>query len=262
MMLTSGIANARYKLQAALPAYAAGALAEPHHPHTIAALFRQLGVCRLLTEGVAEPLFVAQMQSASAYLYGLRTMRDDDKVTSLAGAWWDAIGGECWDAVAEISEHSRPAVNPAWEHEDDFLYVWFLMSRYARRPAASRPELRKLLDRWTAVLEGAHDPRHSLCDALLRGDAMAFRAAFIEVADAREAELRQQVEDRALPEEHAAWYFPFWGEGLALLRLAERDGLATDEHCAMVPQVTRAHSPFVFDAQAWRRVDHLPRRSA
>jgi hypothetical protein len=260
MMLAAGRENARHKLQAALPGYAAGTHAAAHHPHAMAALYRQLGVCSLLTGGVAEPLQLALMQAASAYLFRLPAMHDDDKVTSRGGAFWDAVGGGYWDAAADIAAASRSTFNPAWEHEDDFLHVWFVMSRYFRRPAATKREQKALLDRWSVVLDGAHDPRRDLCDALLRGDAAGFRAAFADVADAREADVRAQIAALTLSDEHAAWYLPFWGEGLALLRLAERDGLATDEHCRMVPQICRVPCPFAYDADAWRRIDFTPRR--
>lgn len=259
MHLAIGIANARHKLLTALPGYTSGAHAAAHHPHAMAALFRQLGACRMLTEGVAEPLFVAQMQSAAAYLHRLPAMAEDDKVTSRAAAFWDAVGGTYWDAAAAIASHSRATPNPAWEHEDDFLYVWFIMTRYFREPVAGKRQQRDLLARWQAVLAGGHDPRLALCEALLRGDADAFRAAFDEVADVREADILAQIDDLTLPEEHAAWFLPFWGEGLALLRLAERDGLATDEHCKMVPQVTRAAVPWAFTKDAWQTVDFRPR---
>lgn len=265
MMLRVGADNARYMLEQSIPGYAAGTLTAAHHPHALAALFRQLGVCRMLSEGVVEPLFVAQMQAVSAYLHRLPSMAEDDKVTSRANVLWDAIGGEYWDAAAAIARHSRASFHPAWEHEDDFLFVWFLMTRYfggaptVDEGAGARRQ-RALLDRWEVVLAGAYDPRLRLCDALLRGDGNDFRDAFAETGAARAEELRAQVAARALSEAHAAWVRPFWGEGLALLRLAGRDGLATDEHCEMVPELTRVPNPFVYDNDAWRGIDFTPRR--
>lgn len=257
MLLHAGIANALYQLERVIPAYAAGTLTEPHHPHGIGVLFRKLGVCRLLTTGEAEPLLLAQMQSASAYLHRLPVMRNDDKVTSRAGVFWDAIGGGYWEAAAEIARHSRTTFNPAWEHEDDFLYVWFLMMRYFLDDGSVEAEERQraLLDRWEAVLGGSHASRYSLCEALLHCDAAGFGDALDEVGDAREASLRQQLDRGRLPEEDAVWSLPLWPEGLALLRLADRDGLQTDAHCKGVPQVTRDSTPHTYNAESWRRVE-------
>ncbi|MCA9706812.1 MAG: hypothetical protein KDK70_13250 [Myxococcales bacterium] len=254
MLLHAGIDNALFQLEQVLPAYAAGALTEPHHPHAIAVLFRKLGACRLLTTGEAEPLLRAHNQSVSAYLHRLPRMADDDKVTSRAGVLWDAIGGGYWDAAVDIARHSRSTVNPAWEHEDDFLYVWFLMTRYLLGDGGLEAEAqqRVLLERWDTILGGSHDPRRWLCDALLQRDARAFHAAFEEVGDAREAALRQQLHRGRLPEDDAVWSLPLWLEGLALLRLAERDGLPTDAHCSGVPEVLRGHGDRAYEAGAWR----------
>jgi hypothetical protein len=270
VLLGSAIDNAISELRRALPAFASGKLDEPHHPHAIAVLYRKLGVCRLLSQGVAEPLFIAQMQSVSAYLSRLPTMANDDKVTSRAAVLFDAIGGAYWDAAAEIARHGRASANPAWEHEDDFLYVWFLIQRYFLDVVADdaseddrlqrEQRLRALLGRWEIVLEGDHDPRLLLCDALLREDSDDFMAAFQEVADAREAEVRTRIERGELPEEDACWVLPWWGEGLALLRLADRDHVRTEAHCSMVPQVMRGANPYVYDSRAWTQIDIRPTR--
>ncbi|MGB3292230.1 MAG: hypothetical protein WBB01_04440 [Phormidesmis sp.] len=229
-LLYAGIHNSRYQLERLLPVYEAGTLTEPHHPHAIAMLYRRLGVCQLLTTGSAEPLFEALRKGVSAFLLGLPRMAEDDKVTSRAGVLWDALVCDRWDAAVEIARHSRSIVNPAWEHEDDFLYVWFLMTRYLRDDGSLDAEERQrdLLARWDDVLEGQHDPRRDLCEALLHRDTTAFRAAFEAVGDAREAELRRRLDDHALPTDVAAWALPVWLEGLALLRLAESDGLQTN----------------------------------
>ncbi|MCX4242253.1 hypothetical protein [Paraliomyxa miuraensis] len=270
MLLTIGIDNAISQLQRVLPGYSSGQLDEPHHPHAIAVLYRKLGVCRMLDQGVVEPLFVAQMQSASAYLTRLPRLSDHDKVTSRSAVFFDAIGGEYWDAAAKIAAGSRPTVNPTWEHEDDFLYVWFLMTRYfldglegdedEAAKAAWEQRQRDLLERWEVVLEGGLDPRLPLCDALLRRDEGDFGVAFEEVAGARDQRVRKQIERGEVREDDAVWVLPWWGEGLALLRLAERDGLRTDEHCPMVPQISRGPNPFAYDPMAWGRIDFRPAR--
>ena len=261
-LLRDNIDNAILNLQRIIPDYAAGKLAEPHHPHALGVLFRRLGASRMLTTGTTEPLLLAQMQAAGAYLHRLPSMPDEHKVTSRAAVFWDAVGGQYWPAAAEIAKHSRSIVNRAWEHEDDFLYVRFLMTRYfldvapdGDRNARAQAELRQqaLLDRWGRVLAGAGDPRRTLCAALLHRDAQTFRAAFDKTADAREALLRRQLDERQLPEEDAAWSLPVWSEGLALLRLAERDGLPVDDHCRGIPEILRGPNPYAYDPNAWRR---------
>ena len=135
-------------------------------PHGIAGLFRQLGTCRLLLEGNAAALFTAQMQSASVYLFRLPAIDDDAKVTSWAACWWDAIAGGYWDAARDIARLSPPTPNPQHEHEDDFLYVAFLMHEYFLATDRSDPtafetherEQSQRLARWRACWKGNPTP--------------------------------------------------------------------------------------------------------
>jgi hypothetical protein len=229
------IENAHGALTTVLPAYATGQFAQPNLPHAIGIQFRQLGTCRMLLEGVAAPLRRAQMQAAGAYLFRLPGMADDDKVTSLAAVFWDAVAGGYGSAARDIALHSRRTPNRDREHEDDFLYVMYLMQRYFLRPDATDAvaterhahEQVARLHRWSVVLDGAPDPRLTLCEALRDGDEEAFEAGLSQSAAAREAKLDKLIERGALSSELALWMKPVWPEGLALLRLAERDGLGT-----------------------------------
>ena len=259
-LLEAVIDNTRYKLPTLVHRYAGNPALQAHEPHALATLFRCLGVSRMFTEGVVEPLFIAQMQSAGVYLHGLRRLTDEQKVTSRSSAWWDAIGGEYWEAASEIARNSRATPNLTWEHEDDFLYVYFLMTRYFLsrdpQPAVKQGQL-DLLTRWEQVLNGAFDPRLDLCKALVVVDADAFLSALLQVADARDVDVRQKAARGTLTDEDAAWFLPFWGEGLALLRLAERDGLSVADTCPMVPEIARSKNPLPFDVQAWTRPELL-----
>jgi hypothetical protein len=222
----------------------------------------------MLLEGVAAPLFIAQMQAASVYLFRLPALASDDKVTSLAGCWWDAIAGGYWEAAREIARLSRMTPNLNREHEDDFLYVMFLMQQYFLAPDASNVEARaahtreqaERLERWQAVLDGAPDPKLDLCRAVQERDAGAFQEALLAVGDQRRMNLDAMERKGALLGEQALWVKPVWPEGLALLRLAELQGFGADFDCPDVPALLRVSPPFHYDANAWRNIDFQPAR--
>lgn len=266
LQLYVAIDNARERLEPLLPAYGEGRLTQPELPHALGILFRQLGTCRMLLEGVATPLLVAQMQAASIYSFGLHLLPLEEKVTSFAGCWWDAIAGGYWDAAREIAQLSRVTPNQNREHEDDFLYVMFLMQRYFLGPAPVHSNERAAhdeaqawrLERWHEVLEGGYDPKLDLCQALQTGDASAFQHALLAVSDQRRASLEAMEVKGTLLDEQALWAKPVWPEGLALMRLAQLDGLGSDFDCPDVPELLRAPSPLRYDADAWRNVDFLP----
>lgn len=266
LQLYVAIENARDQLEPLLPSYGAGQLTEPELPHAFGILFRQLGTCRMLLEGVAAPLFVAQMQAASSYLFRLPALPLEDKVTSLAGCWWDAIAGGYWEAARDIARLSRSTPNLDREHEDDFLYVMFLMQRYFLAPddsnfearAAHAQEQSERLGRWQVVLEGLPDPKLELCRALQDRDPGAFQEALLAVGDQRRMSLERMEAKGSLLDEQALWVKPVWPEGLALLRLAQLDGLGADFDCPDVPALLRVAPPFSFDPNAWRSIDFQP----
>ncbi|MEX1363183.1 MAG: Imm49 family immunity protein [Nannocystaceae bacterium] len=270
--LIDTIDNARYVLELALPAYQQGTLVGVEQLHGIATMHRSRGVAQLLLRGVPDPLFIGQMQSASAFAFGLPQLPEDDKATAHAAPWWDAIGATYWDAAHQIAAASRMTHNPKREHEDDFLCVAFLMHRYflspgpdatAQERAAHDDAQLQRLTRWEQVLEGGIDPRLSLCHALLEHDAEDFAEAILATADARAEDLSQRGRKGRLSDEELAWLRPIWPQGLALLRLAERDGLSTEGLVVPgVPPVIQVDNPYTYHPDAWRTIDFQPQRSA
>lgn len=267
--LRTAIDNARFMLETAIPALADGTLGELTHAHGIGTALRSRGVSDLLLRGVVDPLHVAQMQSAAAYVFALRrTTNDDEKVTSLGGCFWDAVSAQYWDAAREIAVQSRMTHNPKREHEDDFLYVAFLMQRYFLSPPPDAPPedaeahdqaQQQRLERWAEVLDGALDARLTLCHALHDRDAEAFEDAIVAMADRRDEYLLGRYEKGKLTQAELAWLLPIWPEGLALLRLATHDGLPLEGvEVPHVPPVIRVDNPYRYDPNAWRSLDFRP----
>jgi hypothetical protein len=267
--LRTAIDNAKYMLATAIPALADGTFGELAHAHGIATTFRSRGVSELLLRGVVDPLHVAQMQSTSVYVFALRrTTDEDEKVTSLGGCLWDAVSAQYWDAAREIAAQSRMTHNPKREHEDDFLYVAFLMQRYFLAPPADAPAealeahaqaQQQRLDRWAELTDGALDRRLSLCQALSDGDPKAFEDAIVAMADQRDEGLLRRHKQGKLTHAELAWLLPIWPEGLALLRLAARDELTLPGlEVPRVPSVMRVDNDYRYDPNAWRSPDFRP----
>jgi hypothetical protein len=255
--LLAAIDNAEEALASVLPAYASGRVAAPDLPHGIGLQFRQLGTCRTLHQGVPEPLFAAQMQSASSYIFGLRLQPQSQQVTSFAGCFWDAVAGGYWIAAEVIARETRKTVNPDREHEDDFLYVWFLMECYFLQPDQGHEHL---LARWEEVLDGGTDPKLDLCRALVSQDAEAFQDALLTMAEQRVWTLKEKLSGGKIDAEQALWVVPVWPEGLALLRLAERKGIPTEFDCPMAPALLRVPQIYCYNPDAFRTLDYEPAR--
>ncbi len=236
--------------------FESGRIDRVKHIHGFAALFRQRGVCQLLMEGTARPLFIAQQQAASAYLYRLPSIPYDEQVTSLAGVFWDAVGGEYRLPAEAIARGSRSTWNPKREHEENFLYVMFLMKRYAM--AANEAEQVDLLDRWEFVIEGQADPQLDLCRALLGRNEKEIVDGIMDLGEARIADMERKIEKGALDKDISVWFRPYWNEGLALTRLAQRDGVRVPDSIPRIPDIARSPCPFEYSPDAWRQVDFQP----
>lgn len=268
--LATVVANSTYTLERSLGPFEAGQLGTIEDLFGITALYRGRATAELLLRGVADPLFVGQMQTVSAYLFGLPRVPPQQRVTSLGACLWDAVGAQYWAAAGQIAALSPMTHNRAREHEDDFLYVAFLMQRYFLAPGDdASPEQRhnheqqqrERLARWEVVLDGALDPRLDLCHALLDADRAAFEESLVAVSDARNAKLEQRRAQERLRKEELAWLQPIWPEGLALLRFAERDGLVDPGlSVPRVPPVIRIDNPFVYHPGAWRSIEFRPAR--
>lgn len=269
--LNDAIDNARFLLETAIPALADGSFGTLQEVHGVGTCFRSRGVCELLLRGVADPLQIAQMQSSSVYLYALSRATEDEKVTSLGGCLWDAIAARYWDAAAAIARASRMTPILDREHEDDFLYVAYLLQRFFSGPGDDAPEQEReahaqaqqqRLDRWEEVLEGGIDVRLDLARALEEGDAEAFAEALLAMADTRDADLKWRLDKGALKHDQMVWLQPIWPEGLALVRLGEeREGFdLRDVQVPGVPPVLRVDNPYAFHPDAWRSIDFRPAR--
>lgn len=265
IQLDSAYENARLLIDKAIEPFADGRLFDLDLAIGLGTLFRMHGTCATLIRGVADPLFSAQMQSASVYAFALaRTSDEQHKATSAAGCLWDAMAGQYWEAARQIAGASRRSHNPNREHEDDFCYVFFLMHRYLRgadAPAPSPTDQMELdtLARWETVLNGELDPRLDLCHALRDRELDRFEQAIISMAEARHADLQRRFDKGKLTSEDFVWVEPIWPEGLALLRLAAAEGLAV-EHVQVprVPPLLRTNNPYRFDPNAWRSLDFSP----
>jgi hypothetical protein len=217
------------------------------------ALFRRIGIARLFLTGLPEELFGELSRSGRALLYFLEGAGDDAKVTSKSEPFFDAVACNDAEAAQAIARQSRSTWNTGREYEDDFLYVYFLMSRFALE--SDRTTLPALLDRWTQLLQGGEDLRLPLCRALLASDQRLFDASLEALVTARERDAQRRIRNEELHPDDAPTTAKLWVELLALLRFADQAGLQTPEHLPLAPSVARrldrARLP---PPDAWRQV--------
>lgn len=258
MFLPVAIDNAEFVLERALPGLALGALDELDELLQVCAFFRQRGTCSLLHTGSAEGFHVNNMQSAAAFAHRLPQLDEARKVTAWAKPVFDCVASGYWQAARYIAHYSRKQWNPDYEYEDDFLYARFVLEHLILGGPVS--EAAAMLDDYERALEGGSDLRLDICRALLERDADELDLGLRALMAARAERAWAQVERGVITHDPATWYPHVSVEGLALLALAGQIGLSTGTHYPQCPEVARAASPFVFDADAWRSLQFRPRR--
>jgi hypothetical protein len=122
------------------------------------------------------------------------------------------------------------------EYEDDYCYSQILNGLATGRNERGR----ELLAQFERYLEGAANARYSVAKALLERDQPAFDAAFPQLLAARENEIAADIERGQIESPHILAFRRVFVEGLAVLRLAERAGLATEDEYLFCPSLARA----------------------
>ncbi len=224
--------------------------------NTLTFALLQHGTCNLLLHGKTEPLSQRTMQGAGAFAHYLSYVDDGLKVTSDSRPFFGAIGSGYWDGAEAISKLSRTTWNPNFEYEEDFLFILFLMKHFFL--GAPDDECRGILDRHEEATEGEDKAHRDVCAAFLDLDERLFDDALRQLLTDRKDKVEDMVRRDAIPEEHWSWLRYFSFEGWALLKLAERKGMKTEQTYLHVPKQVRPVSPFVFDPNAWRGFEFTP----
>jgi len=216
-------------------------------------LYSRFGIADLLLLGEPGGFFSSLANSGRAFLYFLAGAPESIKLTSRSEPFFNAIACNDLATAKEIASHSRPTWCQGEEYEEDFLYYWFMMSRFML--GGSLIDSKALLARWEQALQGADDPRLPVCRALLLQDQAMFDAAWDHFIAEREREIAARLQSERMSPDDASTVAKVSVEVLALLRFAELSGLKTEEHYPLAPAVARrvelAKLP---GPEAWRDV--------
>ncbi len=213
--------------------------------------YRVRGCAMFFLSGRAESLHRDLQRSGAAHAYFVSHAAEEDKVTSRADPFFDAIA--CGDeAVARsIAQHSPTAPRTDREHLDDFLYVRLLMQRFFL--GASKTEAASILSKFEDVAaEGSPSARLDVCRALLAGDGDAFHAAFLALISEHRAWFENGFRQGRIPEEVWAIDGCLFIEGLALLRLARAARIPIAEEYPLIPSLALAPPRVPYATDAWR----------
>jgi hypothetical protein len=190
--------------------------------------FEALGICHLLVFADAERFYRHLTFGAQARRWFLRRSLVEKNVDDphLARSRWDsalfAMAAGDFALANEIGDLEPQAFIPSGEYEDDFCFFFFL-DRLIR--GAGGAELGALLARFADIVGDDVPARLEVCRALLAREPQAFDNALATRIDEHQAminELREVFSDDATFDPRSRVFV----EGLALLRIADRLGIA------------------------------------
>lgn len=164
--------------------------------------------------------------------------------SSRAAPFFDAIAADDLDTARKIGLLSAGHFREGEEYEDDFCYVRLLGSRIDA--GLGEAEVDELMQRFEAALEGAGSARLGICASLRTRDQRAFDASFDALLAERDAEVERERAGIAGEDVRAAAGTFIFVEGLAVLRVARRAGLATRleyPYCPAIAMVWRHRAP-------------------
>lgn len=146
-----------------------------------------------------------------------------------------ACAAEDYALARSIAALSPGGFRPGHEYEDDFCYAQVLHGLLAPQP--DPVALAALCARWQGALKGAPGGRLEVMQALVARDAAAFELAFDALLDERAAQIDRNIARGQLEEPPVVADRLVFVEGLALLRIARRLGVALQQDYRYCPSL-------------------------
>lgn len=244
--------NAVEDLHECLPQVARGALSVDQLA-VACSLARRAGILTLFVDGDPNGLHQHLAASGQMFLQGTRAIGDDALVASRCLPLIDAIAARADDVAMTIAGTVLRLPHRAkQERVED--HAWFQFLGVAADANATDRQLQKPLESASRALGDAPAPRIDAGRALVARDRGAFDAALARLADRHRERWEMRFAKGAVGEDEFAAEGHLFVEGLALLALADRRGLATEFEHSCLPDEARRRSLLTVDAEAWRTI--------
>lgn len=246
------LANAIEDLEQCLPLVVRGTL-DANRLGVACGIARKAGILALFVDGDTDRLHRFLAASARMFLHGLRTAGSGDLVASRCTVLYDAMAARDDAATTALVDLVLGAPHRAGK-EAPADHAWFHFLALANRAgSASAGEVAAAADAFAAV-DGVPVHRAQAAAALARNDAAAFADPVAALATRHEEVWALRLAKGTVGEDDYAAEGRLCVEGLALLALADRLGLAVDLEHPALPDEARRRSAMAVEADDWRTV--------
>lgn len=204
---------------------------------TVCRLYRRIAVGTLLMDGDPAPFFAGLFKSGRAFLYCLKKLPADQKLTSSSEPFFDAVACRDRAGALEIAQQSNPRFMAGKEYEEDFLYARFFMTHFLLGAPAT--DVARDLATFGTFAAQSDDDRHALCEALFEKDQQKFDDAIAACLRKIQGDLDKAHREDRLDPDAASTTAIVSTEVLAWLEFAEQAGLQVQRQYPFAPPLAR-----------------------
>ncbi|MEJ8849308.1 Imm49 family immunity protein [Variovorax rhizosphaerae] len=204
---------------------------------------RALAIITLLTTGDSDKFCHNLIRSGRVREHYLTRMRqqpgqaDHHLASARVDPLLDALAAGDVELAHRIAWISPRTWEPQREYEDDFCYAQILhrLIHGVQSPAVYQP----FIDQFENALKGQPSERLAVVKALVQRSQADFDLAFEALLDARRKDILSAIKRAQMEDPIVLAGRQVFIEGLALLRLAERQGLQTAPDYLYCPSLAR-----------------------
>lgn len=235
--------NMTLGLESSLEALSLPGEAVAEHFSVVSLCYRVLALCSLLHDADVEEFTTRLCKAGQARLAFLNMATDNHSfdrkflVASDSVGFSDALAAGDLETARAIARLSLDEYTNGLEYEEDFLFTRFL-HLMAREPQDD-DALARILKRWSRLAEGDFDAKLETCHALWKREESQFETAFKAIIDERKQDFKEYRRQLDFEPQVGATTGQIYVDGLAILRLAELEGLSTRGAYAMIPALAR-----------------------
>lgn len=218
--------------------------------------YRLIGIARLLSEADATAFRDNLHRSGCAALHLFELLKEGaelepkDLTVRENPGFADAVVAGDMELATRLAELSPKQHFEGYEYEDDFLRYHLL---HRMLLGAEDAELRGILQRWEAVIEGQPSVPWALSTALVERDSNGFGESILDLIDEHVVRFEEFRTNAGYIPELDASLGNVSMDGLVALRFAEMRGIQTEREYRFMPDLARLPVGGPFPSRdAWR----------
>jgi hypothetical protein len=202
---------------------------------------RGMAIFRLLSDGKTNSFYHNLIRSGLVRQRYLQRCLDENLLEDhfrSSGRYlplFDAIATADYSLAGRVIDLSPVEFMQGHEYQDDYCYAQIAHALVTGRDERGQ----ELLLRFERYLEGSLNGRFYVAKALLERDQSGFAPAFEQLLSDRELEIATDIKRGQIESPQIIAFRRIFVEGLAILRLAEKLGLKTEEEYLFCPSIAR-----------------------